>query len=98
MELRNYGSRIKYQHRVKGFNMRLDTLQAAILDLKLKYLDEWNQKRMGIAKKYYERLSNVPEVRLLEDSNEGACVFHLYVIRTKDRDKLKEYLSKCPTA
>lgn len=94
LELRNYGSRIKYQHRIKGFNMRLDTLQAAVLNVKLAYLDEWNQRRIEIAKRYLEKLSDRSEISCLKESNIGRAIFHLFIIQTSQRDSLKEHLSK----
>ena len=85
--LRNYGSKVKYHHPVKGFNNRLDALQAAVLNVKLKHLDEWNDKRRRNAQLYNELLDNTPKEK---DGNKH--VYHLYVIRSDKRDVLAEFL------
>ncbi len=91
--LRNYGSSIKYQHDLAGYNTRLDELQAAFLREKLKVLDAWNTKRKAIAKTYTELLSTAdcitPVVPEYADP-----VWHLYVIRSQRRDQLKAYLEQ----
>ncbi len=91
--LSNYGSSIKYQHDLAGYNTRLDEIQAAFLREKLKVLDVWNVKRKAIAKLYSELLSSAdcitPFVPEYADP-----VWHLYVIRSKQRDELKTYLEK----
>jgi dTDP-4-amino-4,6-dideoxygalactose transaminase len=89
--LRNYGSHKKYENIYKGVNSRLDVIQAAILRVKLKYLDEEIERRRKIARFYLENIKNdniiLPKVR--EDSNH---IWHLFVIRTEKRDKLQKYL------
>lgn len=92
--LRNYGSKIKYQHDLKGMNSRLDNLQAALLDIKLKYLSDWNAKRRALAKIYSEELINVKALRLPKDRPGFESVYHLYVILTERRDELKDFLEK----
>lgn len=91
--LRNYGSSVKYQHDLAGYNSRLDELQAAFLREKLKVLDEWNAKRKVIANTYSDLLRSVdcitPYVPDYADP-----VWHLYVIRSKQRDKLKAHLEQ----
>ena len=89
----NYGSDYKYHHIFKGVNSRLDEIQAAVLDVKLKYLEEDNQKRRKIAKFYRENIKN-PEIILPEPYDEAAHVWHIFAIRTKERDKLQTYLEK----
>jgi dTDP-4-amino-4,6-dideoxygalactose transaminase len=90
--LRVHGSRKKYYHELIGHNSRLDEIQAAILRVKLKYLDNWIERRIEIAKIYSEGLKDldviVPEVKPYLRH-----VYHQYVIRTKHRDELQEYLS-----
>jgi dTDP-4-amino-4,6-dideoxygalactose transaminase len=90
--LRVHGSRKKYYHELIGHNSRLDEIQAAILRVKLKYLDDWIERRIEIAKIYSEGLKDldviVPEVKPYLRH-----VYHQYVIRTKHRDELQEYLS-----
>lgn len=86
--LRNYGSPIKYTHDVKGINSRLDELQAAILRVKLRHLDDWNTRRIKLVEHYRRCLVGV-HVRLPEMPVQFESVFHLFVIRTKDRDLLQ---------
>jgi dTDP-4-amino-4,6-dideoxygalactose transaminase len=91
--LRNYGSRIKYFNEVQGFNSRLDEIQAATLRVKLKYLDEWNERRRGIAAYYREQLSETNLLLpLVPDWAEA--VFHLFVIRSFKRDELRNRLEE----
>lgn len=87
----NYGSLIKYENIYKGLNSRLDEIQAAILDLKLQFLDADNQQRREISKIYRENIKN-EKIVLPKPYKEESHVWHLFVIRTKDRDKLQEYL------
>ncbi len=86
--LRNYGSRVKYDHELQGTNSRLDTLQAAILNVKLKYLDNWNQKRFEAAQTYCRLFEGVKNMILPKRMPYARHVFHLFVIRTPDRDKV----------
>ena len=91
--LRNHGQREKYHHELRGYNHRLDTLQAAVLRVKLKYLDAWNAARRRHAQLYGEILADYPVILPAEaDHVEG--VYHLYVIRVKDRDGLRGYLQE----
>jgi dTDP-4-amino-4,6-dideoxygalactose transaminase len=92
--LRNYGSHQKYQNLYKGFNSRLDEIQAAILKVKLQYLDEENEERRRIAKIYCDNIKN-PQIILPNLSAQTkSSVWHLFVIRTKNRDQLQKYLSE----
>lgn len=89
---RNYGSTAKYYNEVKGFNARLDELQAAFLLEKIKHLDNWNQERKDIAEYYLQLLSSTGDL-LLPGQIEGVRhVWHQFVIRTSSRDALKAYL------
>jgi dTDP-4-amino-4,6-dideoxygalactose transaminase len=90
--LRNYGQREKYQHMFRGYNRRLDTLQAAVLRIKLKHLEEWNDARRHHAKSYC-RLLGQTGVVVPRATAHSEPVWHLYVIQTDQRDALKEYLS-----
>ncbi len=89
---RNHGHRSKFEHAVFGYNGRLDEIQAAILRIKLKYLDGYNAKRREIAKQYTALLKNT-SLLLPEEAKDRKHVYHLYVIRSKKRDALQEYLS-----
>ena len=90
--LRNYGQREKYCHVVRGYNHRLDTLQAAILRVKLKYLDVWNAARRQHADQYNRLLAGSAAVTPLEPDY-AESVWHLYVIRVANRSGLSTYLA-----
>jgi dTDP-4-amino-4,6-dideoxygalactose transaminase len=89
--LRDYGQRKKHDHLVRGFNRRLDTLQAAVLRVKLGYLDDWNDARRQHAEQYDQLLASSPLVLPLE-ADYAESVYHLYVVRTDNRDVLRSYL------
>lgn len=88
----NYGSNIKYNNIYKGINSRLDEIQAGILDVKLKYLDEDNEKRRKIAEIYLKNINN-PLVVLPKIYDRNASVWHIFAVRVKDRDKFQKYLA-----
>ena len=90
--LRNYGSSVKYYNEEIGYNNRLDELQAAFLRVKLNYLHEWTQQRKEIASWYNTNLNNKDWI-LPEVHNNADHVYHLYVIRTNDRDRLQVELN-----
>ena len=87
----NYGSDYKYHHIFKGTNSRLDEIQAAVLDIKLKHLDEDNKRRREIAKFYRENIKN-PNIILPQLKEEENHVWHIFAVRINDRDRLKKYL------
>lgn len=89
--LANYGSTRKYVFKYKGRNSRLDEIQAAVLDVKLKYLDEDNAKRREVAKRYMEGIVN-PAIKLPAIKDWNAHVFHIFPIMTSRRDELQQYL------
>lgn len=91
-KMRNYGQAQKYHHDYLAWNSRLDTIQAAVLLVKLKYLDGWNRRRKDIAQKYNEMLASLPIIAP-EIPTESDHIFHLYVIRTKNRDNLAKFLN-----
>jgi dTDP-4-amino-4,6-dideoxygalactose transaminase len=93
-QIRDYGQKSKYVHERYGLNSRLDELQAAIVQIKLKFLDEDNNKRLKVAKRYIANLKGTREIEIVlpekvEDSN-----FHLFVIKTNKRDGLQKYLKE----
>ncbi len=94
-KLRNYGSEIKYQHPEKGMNSRLDSVQAAILSIKLEHLTEWNKQRWEAAKRYTERLATHQSERftLPDICTADEHVFHLYVIQVDNRDQVAKALA-----
>src|SRR4030042_5374447 len=85
--LRCYGEGKKYQHVLKGNNSRLDEIQAAILRVKLKYLDQWNEERRGRALLYTRMLENMG-ITCPVERERARHVYHLYVIQTGARDDL----------
>lgn len=91
LQLRNYGSTKKNHYPLKGYNCRLDTLQAACLSLKLPYLDSDNEKRRAIARAYLKGIKN-EHIRLPFYDDSKNHVFHLFVIRSRQRDNLKQFL------
>jgi dTDP-4-amino-4,6-dideoxygalactose transaminase len=101
--LRDHGSLEKYQHKVFGHNYRMEGLQGAVLGVKLKYIEEWTEKRRAVAKKYNEFLKGVEFLDLPAEKPNLKHVYHLYVIqllkgggeKTKNvRDKLSSYLKE----
>jgi dTDP-4-amino-4,6-dideoxygalactose transaminase len=92
-KLRNYGSALKYQHEISGYNSRLDELQAAFLRVKLQVLDEWNASRRHIAQQYSEALTGL-NIGLPSIPDFSEPVWHLYVIRSSERDDLQSGLEK----
>jgi dTDP-4-amino-4,6-dideoxygalactose transaminase len=89
--LRNYGQTSRYVHSIKGINSRLDEMQAAILRVKLNYLDRWNEKRRENAKLYNKLLDGIDVLCPIE-KNYAKHVYYLYVIRSKKRDELQRLL------
>ncbi|GAB4379731.1 MAG: DegT/DnrJ/EryC1/StrS family aminotransferase [Calditrichia bacterium] len=88
----NHGSQRRYQHEILGVNSRLDSLQAAILRIKLKYLDEWNKKRREIARYYNQGFQNAP-VQTPYAADYGYHIYHQYTIQVENRDGLQERLN-----
>lgn len=92
--LANYGSNQKYVNIFQGLNSRLDEIHAAVLDVKLKYIDAENERRRDIAKRYLSEIKN-PKIVLPENpANEAEHVWHLFVIRTAERGRLQNYLTE----
>jgi UDP-2-acetamido-2-deoxy-ribo-hexuluronate aminotransferase len=91
----NHGSKVRYYHDVVGVNSRLDTIQAAILDIKLRHLDDYNRRRREAADRYDAGLAGIPEVATPLRAPWSSHVFHQYTLRvTRDRDALKDYLQQ----
>lgn len=90
--LRNYGSQIKYHNEIKGYNSRLDEMQAAFLRVKLRYLDQWNQRRQMLAQRYLKGLDQ--EIYRLPSVPDWAePVWHIFAARTPIRNKVMQYLA-----
>lgn len=90
--LRNYGSRVKYVNDTQGVNSRLDPIQAAVLRVKLQYLDAWNARRHALAARYLEILAGT-DLTLPYVAPWAQPVWHLFVVRSPQRDQLQQYLS-----
>ncbi len=93
MKLREYGQEKKYVHTELGTNSRLDGLQAAILRVKLRYLDAWNEKRKNVAECYYDSLKDL-NIKLPVTRDGRSHVFHLFVIETDNRDELLQFMKR----
>lgn len=91
--LRNDGSKVKYYHTMIGTKSRLDTIQAAILSMKLPYLNKWNEQRRKNARSYSKQLKNVNFILLPKESDFAKHVYHLYVIETDQRNDLQRFLA-----
>lgn len=91
--LRNYGSREKYYNETKGYNSRLDELQAALLSVKLSKLDEWNRRRKHVAARYLRELEGAGGVGLPRVPSWSDPVWHLFVVQHPDRTRLQSHLS-----
>lgn len=89
--IRNYGQTVKYYHDTIGLNSRLDEIQAAILDIKLKYLDNWNERRNVIAERYNNSLKNVKTQKII---NNGISNYHVFTILVKNRESLIKKLEE----
>jgi dTDP-4-amino-4,6-dideoxygalactose transaminase len=93
MSLRNYGSlRKNYSNDCLGVNSRLDEMQAAILSVKLKCLNEWNQRRIYLARVYLEKLKGIDDLILPLAAEGLSHVYHLFVVQTKKRNELRQHL------
>ena len=93
-KLKNHGVSKRYHHDIIGYNSRLDEIQAAILNIKLKYVDQFNLMRVKIANLYDEALSDLKNITIPKRPNNSHHVFHQYTICSPDRDKIKTGLEK----
>jgi dTDP-4-amino-4,6-dideoxygalactose transaminase len=91
LSLRNHGSTVRYYHDEIGYNMRMGGLEAAVLSVKLKYLDQWNSRRREIAAYYQEGIKN-ELIEIQQQAPQTESVYHLFVVTTKNRDALLKHL------
>ena len=91
-QLRDLGRDADKAHRLRGYNERLDGLQAGFLRTKLAYLDEWTDTRRAIAAEYRDRLGE--DVELLQEAPESPCTYHVFPIRIKSRDRIRRALGR----
>ena len=92
--LRDHGQAAKYVHSVVGFNCRMDGVQAALLRVKLSHLESWNARRQALAARYRRALADVPGITLPEAAAGREHVYHLFVVRCRERDALHRHLNK----
>jgi dTDP-3-amino-3,4,6-trideoxy-alpha-D-glucose transaminase len=92
--LRSYGSRVKYEHELQGYNSRLDELQAAVLRIKLRRLEDWNARRAAVAARYLAELEGLEDLTLTSPADGDAHAWHLFVVRHPDRDRLGRELGE----
>lgn len=92
--LANYGSHIKYENKYQGFNSRLDEIQAAFLSVKLKYIDSENEIRRIIAKRFNAEIKNAALILPQFPDDENEHVWHIFIVKTKDRVRFQEYCHK----
>jgi dTDP-4-amino-4,6-dideoxygalactose transaminase len=90
--LREHGQSQKYYHDLEGYNGRLDAIQASFLRIKLRHLDDWNTQRRAAAARYTAALASIPELVLPFEPQQSKSVYHLYVIRSANRDELAGYM------
>ena len=90
----NHGALVKHQHKIEGINSRMDGLQAAILSVKLKYIKQWNSDRLQNALYYSELLKPATGIQIPKIHENASHVFHLYVIRTENREQLQAFLKE----
>lgn len=91
--LRNHGSTEKYYHDELGYNMRMGGMESASLTVKLKYIDQWNNRRKEIAKRYFNEVNN-PKIKMQEQPEGTDSVFHLFVVTVEDRDGFVKHLNE----
>jgi dTDP-4-amino-4,6-dideoxygalactose transaminase len=90
----NHGALVKHQHHMEGINSRLDGIQAAILDVKLKYIKQWNERRKEIADLYSQLLRDVKDIKTPSLRHKSSHIYHVYCVRARKRDELKKFLNE----
>ncbi len=88
----NHGRLSKFKHEFEGFNSRMDSIQAAVLNVKINYLSQWNEERKQVALKYFDCLKNVVEIKLPKVNENCDPVWHLFVIQAEKRNELQSFL------
>ena len=90
----NHGALKKHHHEMEGINSRMDGIQAAILSVKLKYIKDWNQKRLEKALFYNRLLEDIPQIKTPKIKESSKHIFHVYAILAENRDELKKHLEE----
>lgn len=93
-QLRDHGQAGKHNHLFIGYNARLDAIKCACLSVSLAHLDRANQRRRAVAAAYRERLNGVSGVELIAEDDNSECVYHLFVVRVSDRDRVRAELAE----
>ena len=91
-KFRDHGQRTKYYHDIIGWNARMDNIQAAVLNVKLNYIEKWNEQRRKNASLYSKKLAGIKGISIPFEAEYSKHVYHIYAIRAKNRDKLIEHL------
>jgi dTDP-4-amino-4,6-dideoxygalactose transaminase len=94
-KMANHGALDKHDHEFAGMNSRMDTLQAAVLNIKLKYIDCWNKERNALALRYFKGLEGISAVQLPHKADNNEHVYHVFQVLIEHRDDLKAYLKDC---
>jgi dTDP-4-amino-4,6-dideoxygalactose transaminase len=96
--LRNYGQSDRYRHETVGWNSRLDEIQAAVLGAKLPHLADWNARRRSLARSYRDQLAHLPLELPTDPRDAEAHVYHLFVVRVRERERVRASLGSCGIA
>jgi dTDP-4-amino-4,6-dideoxygalactose transaminase len=91
---RDWGQETKYQHKFNAYNYRMETIQGAVLSVKMKYIEEWTEKRRQVAQWYFERLGGNPLLKLPNPPKHCRHVYHVFAIRTQQRKQIQEQLAQ----
>lgn len=94
ISLRNHGGAVRYYHDEIGVNSRLDEIQAAVLRIKLKHIDNWNKKRRENAERYNELFKNCPQIVTPKELSDTYCVYHQYTVKIENRDEIHKLLQE----
>jgi dTDP-4-amino-4,6-dideoxygalactose transaminase len=94
VQLKNHGQKTRYYHDIIGYNYRMNEIQAEVLSVKLKYLNEWTDERITIANRYRKNLSSNSKIRLLNVNSNDKCVYHLFPIFTEYKQDLINLFNK----
>ena len=92
--LRDFGQDKKYHHQLRGFNYRMETIQGAVLDVKLKYLEQWTEQRRRIAQWYLQELKNIPGIQLPNPPEHMRHVYHVFAVCVPERDRVQQQLQQ----
>ncbi len=94
MMIRDHGMPKKYHHEIIGHNYRMEGIQGAVLDVKLKHIDDWTESRRKSADLYRKHLADIEEIKVPQEMSNSKHVYHLFVIRTPRRDELQKFLAE----